>query len=313
MLSKRDDMRISNVLLPLLLGAFVTACGTTTQIATVREHGGSSHMRIADLPVRFSELKYLDAAAAFSAAVYVDAPRTTPLANAHIDSESDKASLDLLPAAGWTERTDIPRPDVPGTRQTPNLTYRLWVSTDDTPRVAILVFRGTHIPADWISNLRWLDFWLPLEDHYEQTERITPAIVRWIHEQYGENTIMFAAGHSLGGGLAQTAAYASCGDISTVFAFDSSPVTRHRAANNCANARSPNAFYRVFEQSEILSYARFVVRLTLGLRGTLPRMTEVKVHVFSGVAIRGHSMHELAINLREALSDGSADAAKTSR
>ena len=278
----------------LLLGAILSSCGTTTYTATVRERDRngrriSAPVEIAHLPQKYPELKVLRDAAAFSAAVYVDVPVTTPLA--------DTASL----PASWREDTDLPRPFVPDRRQTPDLTYRLWVNTEAKPSIALLVFRGTHIPADWISNLRWIDFWWPIEDHYEQTERVTPRIVETIRNRYGASTTIMTAGHSLGGGLAQTAAYAACGDITTVFAFDSSPVTKHRAANSCAGGSSPRNFYRVFEQSEILSYARFVVRLALGLRGEDPHMTEVKVHLFQGVGVRAHSMQDLASKLDAAL------------
>ena len=68
-----------------------------------------------------------------------------------------------------------------------------------------------------------------------------------------------------------------------------------------AGGSSPRNFYRVFEQSEILSYARFVVRLALGLRGADPHMTEVKVHLFEGVGVRAHSMQDLASKLDTAL------------
>jgi hypothetical protein len=285
------------------LGLILQACGTTTSTATVREKREgrriNTHLEIPQLPQTYPDLPYLRDAAAFSAAVYVDAPATQRLADVKSNgTEEQKASLSLLPGAPWEEVTDIPRTIVPGRRQTPDLTYRLWVTTK-TPHVALLVFRGTHIPADWISNLRWIDFWLPVEDHYEQTERVTRSIVDLIHARYGASTTIFTAGHSLGGGLAQTAAYAACGDIRTVFAFDSSPVTKHRAANNCSS--SPQTFYRVFEQSEILSYARFVVRLLLGLRGADPHIAEVKVHLFNGVAVRAHSMQDLATKLDGAL------------
>jgi hypothetical protein len=271
----------------VLTAALLSSCSAVMHTATVRQHGlKEPAVPIAELPGKYPDLPYLRDAAAFSAAVYADVPLDQPL-----------AAIDPSPAAGWTERTDIPRPFLPDVRQTPALTYRLWVRTGEQPRVALLVFRGTHIPADWISNLRWVDFWLPLEDHYEQTERITPVIVDWIRRQYGNDTVIFAAGHSLGGGLAQTAAYRSCGAIRTVFAFDSSPVTKHRARNSCGDGGAPKYFYRVFEKYEILSHARFAVRLALGLRAAEPQITEVKVHLFEGVAVRAHSMQKLAAKM----------------
>lgn len=282
----------------------LTACGTTTKpCALLREHDLHKHVPIPSLLHRAEDpdLKYLQAAAAFSAAVYVDVNREIKLADADQTklTESERRSLALLPASGWEERIDIPRTDIPGRRQTPDLTYRLWVNTDQTPRVAMWVFRGTHIPQDYISNLRWFLFWLGYEDHYEQTARITNEMVDWIHRQYGDDTIIFAAGHSLGGGLAQNSAYKSCGKIRTVFAFDSTPVTHFRVRRGCT--ASPQNFYRVFEQSEILSYARFLVRQVIGLTPQDPRITEVKVHLFNGIFVRGHSMQQLASELAKGL------------
>jgi hypothetical protein len=286
----------------LVIAALAIGCGSTTDSAKVRQHGLRREVKISALPVEVnSDLVHLADAAAFSAAVYADVPLATTLAEAkRTGSDAQKAALTLLPDSGWIERTDIPRPQLKDTRQTPDLTYRLFISDEPQPKLAFLVFRGTHIRADWISNLRWIDFWLPLEDHYEQTARITEEVVHWIRKEYGSSIEILSTGHSLGGGLAQTAAYASCGEIATVFAFDSSPVTKHRARNVCGNA-TPKAFYRVFEQSEILSYARFGVRLLLGLKDEKPKMTEIKVHVFGGVAIAGHNMQKLALKLNREL------------
>ncbi|MBV8516558.1 MAG: hypothetical protein JO197_04055 [Acidobacteria bacterium] len=286
----------------VLLALCMTACGTMRSTAIVRRGGvPNEHVEIARLAQQVdSELQYLPVAAAFSAAVYVDAPLTTPLAQFEPKTADERDAIALLPSSGWVERTDadLPRTKIAGKRQTPDLTYRLWVTTEGTPRVAMLVFRGTHIRADWISNLRWFDsWWYPTEDHYEQTERITGDLVQWIHAHYGNDAIIYTAGHSLGGGLAQTAAYTACGDIRSVFAFDSTPVTRHRAANGCG-ARRPREFWRVYEQSEILSYARFVVRVLLDLKVARPQITELKVHLFPGVGVRGHSMLKLATELK---------------
>jgi len=264
------------------LGALLCACGTTSgSMAIVRGHDGSEHHEIAELPRLFPELAQLREAALASAAVYQDIPVTEKLTG-------------VLPPQ-WEEDTDLPRTKVDGKRQTPDLTYRLWVNRQSSPPVALLAFRGTHIPADWISNLRWFGASIGIEDHYEQTERVTADIINVIRERYGPQTKIVTTGHSLGGGLAQTAAYRSCGAVTTVFAFDSTPVTRHRTAKGCDGR--PNDFFRVFEQSEILSYARFIVRLALGLREKEPRITEIKVHLFNGIFVTAHSMQDLATKL----------------
>src|SRR5207247_9096519 len=78
----------------LLLGAILSSCGTTTYTAAVRERDPNGRrlttpVEIAHLPEKYPELKYLRDAAAFSAAVYVDVPVTTPLAEV---KSSDTAS-----------------------------------------------------------------------------------------------------------------------------------------------------------------------------------------------------------------------------
>jgi hypothetical protein len=301
---KTNALRFSPIHLLLLLFVGLSGCGTTSDLALVRsrDSGGkhSERLPFRSLPV---QPDLLDQAAIFSALVYADVPLTTKLENAPpgLETPEQLDHVARMAAMGWSEVTDIPRPQVSGRRQTPDLTYRVWVHPAASPTVAILAFRGTHIRPDWYSNLRWIDSWIPrVEDHYEQTERVTPQIVASIRKTYPGITIV-ATGHSLGGGLAQTAAYTACGAIPTVIAFDSSPVTKHRAANACSSGASPSAFYRVFEQSEILSYARFLVRQIVDLKVSDPKIVEIKVHLFHGVGVRAHSMQELAAHLNQEL------------
>jgi hypothetical protein len=265
-----------------------TGCAvTTSNIATKRESAGTTEVALPAL-VAEGDLVYLRDAAALSAKVY-DRPLAVP------DTPQ------------WEELADVPQPEtIPGRRLTPNLTYRVYVNKTRTPAVALIVFRGTFLKADWYSNLRWVTAAIPrVEDHYEQTITIMPDVVKRIRETSGTDTKILAAGHSLGGGLAQTAAYATCGDITTVFAFDSSPVTKNRVRHQCTTGRTAETFYRVYERSEVLSYARFLLRLALGLRDDEPKFVEVKVRLFNAVGIRAHNMNQLANRLDEAISPAS--------
>lgn len=289
----------------LFLPFMLSGCSTAIRgraIVRPQLEGHSRDIAIAELP-RIEEpknLTYLGNAAVMSAAVYVDAPLSTRLDVLKKEGKpEERAQLALFPD-DWIDDTAVPRTTpLPGQRQTPDLTYRLFVSPEGQgSRVALLAFRGTHIKADWYSNLRWIDSWIPgVEDHYEQTERITRKIIDYVKTKYGAETLILATGHSLGGGLAQTAAYTSCGDIPTVFAFDSTPITKHRARNVCDREQTSQTFYRVFEQSEILSYARFIVRLVLGLSKSNPQIVEVKVHLFNGIFVSAHSMQNLSERL----------------
>jgi pimeloyl-ACP methyl ester carboxylesterase len=196
----------------------------------------------------------------------------------------------------WDLDVDIPKPTASGYAQTPQLTYRLWL--DHGGQTACITFRGSYLLMDWYSNFRWITCLIPfVEDHYEQTERITPAIVDYIIARWPTYRIV-AAGHSLGGGLAQTAAYSACGAIDTAFAFDSSPVTKHRAGQHCKS--KPQKFYRLYEQSEVLSYIRLWLRLALGLTACNPHIMEIRVHLLRGrLALRRHSMKHLAPELQK--------------
>jgi hypothetical protein len=224
-------------------------------------------------------------------------PNLTDLRDAAILSAAIYRPEEALPATPeWTAVAVRQAPPLDDKLETPALTYGLWVNTNRKPATALLVFRGTAIAADWYSNLRWVTLLIPrVEDLYEKTTRITPQIVQDIRAQYGADTQIITAGHSLGGGLAQTAAYAACGDIAIVFAFDPSPVTHHTVRNTCTD--QPQYFYRVYERNEALSWVRFGVRKLLGLSPADPHMTELKVRLFPGIGIRAHSMTNLAIGL----------------
>jgi hypothetical protein len=275
-------------LLASILLLFSVACATTTSDLALRRERLNGHRVRTEVPipqlVQQDDLVFLRDAAVFSAAVY---DRGEP-----------------LPATpGWTPVQDVPKlPPISGRLETPHFTYRVWVNETTSPATAMIVFRGTAIPLDWYSNLRWITAAIPrVEDHYDQTVAVTQKIVDDIRARYGKDTVIISAGHSLGGGLAQTAAYSTCGAIRTVFAFDSSPVTKHRVMNRCDEGASAKTFYRVFEGSEALSYARFWIRLALGLRETDPKFVEIKVRLFDARGIRAHSMQKLAVAIDKAV------------
>ncbi|GAA4055896.1 hypothetical protein GCM10022409_48970 [Hymenobacter glaciei] len=142
------------------------------------------------------------------------------------------------------------------------LVYDVWVQTPaGAPPLAVLVFRGTNYLefADWVANTRPLTNNPWLWDQYEQTRALTPAVVAKIDSAYGGQVRIFAAGHSLGGGLAQHAALVSP-RIEKVFAFNSSPLTGYfdlpKSERLHHNRRLRT--YLVYESYEVLTLFRFV-------------------------------------------------------
>ncbi len=167
-------------------------------------------------------------------------------------------------------------------------------------RKVAIVFRGTNDKKDWWSNARFITRYLPLGwDQYPLVRAQIDGLVQRARQRVPNSTIV-TVGHSLGGGLAQQAAYAHP-EIKSVVAFDPSPLTGFRdipEPQRTLNSRGIK-IERVYEKGEILSYLRGPLQKWLPLNFQDPSIIEVRFDVCKGRAVQEHSMHDLARCLAE--------------
>ncbi len=171
-------------------------------------------------------------------------------------------------------------------------------------REVAIAFRGTdkNDLGDWISNFRWLYRLVPRFDQYAQVQTHITQIVRRIKRNgcNGAGTQFVSAGHSLGGGLAQQAAYADQdGGIRYVYAFDPSPVTGFFDVSELIRDHSTKGLGvdRAYEQGEILMLPRLIIENIFPPSPCNPRIRSVRFNLLAGPPGAQHSITELTKKL----------------
>ena len=218
-------------------------------------------------------------AALYRKASNVDADHSKP------DNDAAARWIDDLSTAGWTCASGhVGRYECDPDACVGGLQFHLWRRGCSE---AVLAFRGTDsretgpliTRGDLVSNLRWF-VTLPIDDEYDQARRAALGVLKDVQKwRCGPRLRLITTGHSLGGGLAQHAAFADK-RFSYVYAFDPSPVTGlfDITWEDRQWSVKKLGIDRVYESGEVLSLPRYLVS---GVFATSPCQPRIRIVRFA--------------------------------
>lgn len=245
----------------------------------VRELSVKNFLQSAEQPV----VRNLADCCLFSVLSYAPDSRTI-----EIKEEGSKVPVEKrieLPKS-WEEITNLP--DIvtdyrneTGRKTYNGLSYRVFKNINS--KTIIVAFRGsTSEKGDWLSNARWVTRINPFhDDHYDviqdKIDSLLEAACKEIDANNNDEIRVIATGHSLGGGLATMAAYAS-DKINEVVAINSSPITGFYGVPVGERSRNKKDLLiaRIFEHGEVLAYLRLPLRLFYPLSKEHPTILEAR-------------------------------------
>lgn len=218
----------------------------------------------------------------------------------------DRQARRVLEREGWRRIAAYVGPlecrkEEPGCRGQGGLVIHVWRPAGPICRELVIAIRGTDDFDDWIANLRWVTRHFSGYDQYEQVQAHIKGIVKRAleHPCYRRGKVQITAvGHSLGGGLAQQAAYVDT-SINRVYAFDPSPVTGYYDIHVTAQSKdlADLDIDRVYEHGEFLAYLRFVMRHLYPPSVCDPQVRLVRFNALRGTVVSQHSMGSLAAHM----------------
>ncbi|AKI00153.1 Lipase (class 3) [Hoeflea sp. IMCC20628] len=183
------------------------------------------------------------------------------------------------------------------------LVYGIWYRPAGIGKLQIaLVFRGTHTIGDWWSNVRWFTRYFSSGwDQYDLTRTVTNHVVNNVMIEHPElqelgEPEFIAAGHSLGGGLAQQAGYAS-EHIKRVYSFNGSSVTGYYDVLNRDKNKMGMRIYRISERGEILALLRSFMKMIFPVLEKNPKIVEATYNFGTRGLVTQHSIDDLACAL----------------
>jgi hypothetical protein len=279
----------------ILTALALAACAQTQQQVLV----GVGAEAFATEPARgYAEL-YLPYAQ-MSALAYDDRvdTRGCPLPDPADKPPSDSRGwLGALRRAGWrciaSDKAFALCP--PGHQCVEGLSFHIWRRGCDFA----LAFRGTDRGdlGDRLSDLHWFIHG-PELDEYGKLGFAMPQIMARIAAAGCARPRIVATGHSLGGGLAQFAAYADR-RVRYVYAFNSSPVTAYLSApGDIVRTVEGLGIDRVYEAGEILAPVRFLISGFFAPRPCRPYVRTIRFDIGEpGGLLDHHSIDRLANGL----------------
>lgn len=183
----------------------------------------------------------------------------------------------------------------------------LFTTFDDEVLEAVIVFRGTEGPSlrDWSANLSSVTGIEPLQ--YRRALDALETLFAELDKPRYKGTAVYAAGHSLGGGLAQQAGY-RFKRIKAVYAFNSSPVTNWTwmALKGDIRQNWP-VIYRLFHTGEALDPIR---NAATAITTTRFNRYDIGIQLEEKSRIGGHAMDVIACGLARIVAEADlADAA----